>query len=754
MKKIWAFLYLLILPLTAKSAIKDIKVMGLKRLHPDMIKNVINTKEDDKLTDKKLNDIIHKIYNTGFFNDISIKEKGDILEITVSENPVVGAVSFEGNSDLKLDDIKKDVRTRSHAVYNPSQIKADVETIKNLYKRLGNFKAIVDAKIIERENNQYDVIFEITEGEKAYIRDIQFNGNENFSDNDLKEIILSKEYAWWKLLEMYDTYDEDRILYDAELLRNHYTQHGFLDFKVLSQSSKMDLSESDFYITFDLYEGKRYKVGDVSISSEIPDLDTSILDKKVLLKTGNFYDENLANKSIIDISKEMGENGFAFIDVDIEKRPNPETGIVDIVFKIKNSRRAFINKVDVKNNTRTYEKVIRRNLNFDEQDIYNSAKLRSSEQKLYETGFFETVKIIPKPVLGTSDKVNIDVSVAEKSTGELSLGAGWSSLNKGFFEFGIKENNFMGKGQTLSFTSTFSGTQNNFSLSFIEPYLFDRDLMGGVDAYYNQYKYSSTYGYDIDTIGLAFKLGWNYNDNFSQRFRLSGKNEKMTNISEGLSSQLLEGVGDFNVFKFGQTITYRDQTIDFVNDTRKGYIISFSTDYAGFGGDKYFIKNDITAKQTFSFWDNVWQFGISIYAGKINALNNTVLSRSDRYLLGGDSLRGFEYGGIGARSSTNTNYAYGGNWELNGTFQFNFPIGIPKKYKISGYLFYDWGKLGRPILDDYTNVLYSGKIRSAAGYGISWNSPIGAINLSWAYPLTYEDYDERQRFRFSIGTGF
>ena len=228
----------------------------------------------------------------------------------------------------------------------------------------------------------------------------------------------------------------------------------------------------------------------------------------------------------------------------------------------------------------------------------------------------------------------------------------------------------------------------------------------------------------------------------------------MTNISSSLSDELLEGVGDFNVFKVGQTLSYKDQVVDYVNDTRQGYVVSLSSDYAGFGGDKYFVKNVFTARQSISFWDNAWQFGILFNAGKIHSLNNTVLSRSDRFLLGADNLRGFEYGGIGARSATNTSYAYGGNWEVNGTFQLNFPIGIPKKYKVSGYIFYDWGKLGKPVLTEDTDVLYSGKIRTSAGYGISWNSPIGAINLSWAYPITYEDYDERQRFRFSIGTGF
>ena len=732
----------------------NIEIIGLQRLHPDMVKNVIGKQEINSLQEKDLNEILLRLYKTGYFNDIKVNKQDGKLTIIVKENPTIGEIGFEGNSDVKTEDLQKGIKTRSRSIFDPTTIKQDVETIKTMYKRLGNFKAVVDAKTIKRKDNQYDIVFEISEGKKAYIKNITINGNENFSDDVLKEVIMSKEYSWWKLLEMFDTYDEERILYDTDLLRTHYTSSGFLDFAVLSYSAKMDLSESNFYITFDISEGKRYKVGEVKISSEIPDLDEQKLYKLILLKKGMWYSETIATNSIIDMSKQMGEDGFAFIDIDIEKHPNPETGIVDVVFTIKNSKKAFINKIDVKNNTRTYDRVIRKNLDFDEQDIYNSAKIKSSEQKLMKTGFFENVSILPKPIYGTPDKVDIDVNVNEKSTGELSLGAGWSSLNKGFFEFGIKESNFMGKGQTLSFVSTFSGTQNNFSLSFIEPYLFDRDLLGGVDAYYNQYKYASTYGYDIDSVGLGFKIGWDYNDNLYQRFSISGKNEKMTNISDSLSGELLEGVGDYNVFKVGQVLTYRDQIMDFVNETQQGYVLTLSNEYAGFGGDKYFVRNEFSARQTFSFWDNVWQFGISFNAGNINSLNGTILSRSDRFLLGGDSLRGFEYGGIGARSKQNTSYAYGGNWEVNGTFQLNFPIGIPKKYKVSGYIFYDWGKLGKPVLDDYSQILYSGKVRTSAGYGISWNSPIGAINLSWAYPITYEEYDERQRFRFSIGTGF
>lgn len=734
--------------------VKDIKVNGNERIHEDMILSLIVLDKGKDIDDKELNAIVNKLYKSGFFKDVSIDNNDGIISINVEENPVINQVAFEGNSQVKEEDLKKELKTRSRAVFVPADIKKDVDAIKTMYKRLGFFKASVDAKVIKNDDNRYDVVFEILEGDKAYIKNIQFVGNKSFSATQLKDVIMSKEYAWWKLLEMFDTYDEDRIMYDTELLRNYYVGQGFLDFQILSFNSKMDLFEKNFFITFKIDEGIRYKIGNVSIESEIPDLDIKNLEKEILLLKNQWFDQGLANKSITALSNKMGQDGFAFVNIEVIKKPNPETGVVDVIFYIKNSSKAFINKVEIKNNTRTYENVIRRNLAFDEQDIFNVNDLKQSEQKLMGLGYFDTVQFIPKPVMGTPDKVDIDVNVKEKSTGELSLGAGWSSINKGFFEFGITEANFMGKGQVLSFTSTFSGRQNNFSLSFVEPYLWDRDLLGGIDAYYNQYKYESTYGYDINSLGLAFKLGWNYTDKLSQSFRISGKNEQMTNISSDLPDSLKQGIGDYNIFKVGQSLYFKDQIVDYVNDTTNGYALSLSTEYAGFGGDKYFVKNDASVKQSFSFWDNEWMFGILVEAGEIHALNNTVLSRSDRYLLGGDNLRGFDYGGIGARNSKNPLYSYGGNWVVNGTFQLNFPIGIPKKYKVSGYVFYDWGRLGSPEIYDDPNIMYSNKFRTSVGYGILWNSPLGVINLSWAKALTYEDYDDLQRFRFSIGSSF
>ncbi len=748
------FLFLFSFSINAK--VKDVKISGLKRFHPDMVKDLIkfdNIKKSE-ISDSVLNNIVLKLHSSSYFKNVKVNNRNNILYIELEETPIIKQVVFEGYDKVKLDDLQKAIKTKSMGNLDSFLLKQDIEAIKTLYKRLGLFKTTVDVKTIERQPNQYDIVFEINENHKAYIKKIIFHGNEKFSSSKLEEVIMSKEYSWWKLLEVFDVYDEDRLIYDGELLKNFYNENGFLDFKLSSYSAKMDLSEKNFFVDFYIDEGSRYKVNKIDINSEIPDLDIDKLKDSILLKQGDFYNELLANESIRGIETKMGTMGFAFVYIDINKNPDPETSKVDLTFEIKNSKRVFINKIDIKNNTRTYNNVIRKQLDFDEQDIFNSSKLSSSKQKLMETGFFENVKIMPVSVPGSRDKIDIIVEVVEKSTGELSFGAGWSSMNSGFLEFGIRENNFMGKGQTLGISTTFSKVQSNYSLSFVEPYLFDRDLLGGVDVYYSKYSRNSTYGYDIDTIGLAFKLGWSYNDNLYHSIRWSGKHENMTNVSSKLSDKLLEGIGSYNIFKVGNTLTYRDQTLDYVNDTRSGFIVSLSTDYAGFGGDKFYIKNVLSAKQSYSFWDNVWQFGIALNAGHINSLKNKILSRSDRFMLGGDTLRGFDYSGVGARSSTNSLYAYGGDWEVDGTFQLNFPIGIPKKYKVSGYIFYDWGILGKPKLSNYKKILYDNDMRTSVGYGISWNSPIGAMTFSWGYPMKYKYYDDREIFRFSIGSDF
>lgn len=756
-------LVLLLLSLPAPAAkVERVDVIGANRIDEGMIRSLVPIRAGDEADDKKLSDALKVLHASKYFEDIKLEMKGSALVIRVREAPLIGEVAYEGMEAIKEDQLKDKLFVKPRTLFSPAAVQKDIDALKMGYKTLGYFRAQIDAKTIDRANGTKDVVFEINEGERAFINEIRFHGVEAFSESKLYDALMSKEWRWWAFMETMDVFHEERTLYDAELIRQLYINNGFLDVEVVSFTAKMDAGGEGFYIDFYIREGKRYKVSSVSIENTIKDLETDGLEDEILLSVGRWYSDPLAKRTASIMTTKIGEKGFAFVNVEIDRRPNQATGEVAVVFKIVEGRKAAVNNISVRANTRTYDSIIRRNLDFDEQGAMSPSLFQSSEQKLMGLGYFEKVAIVPRPVPGVGDKVDVDVVVAEKSTGQFTFGAGWSSINNAFIEAGIQENNFGGRGQVLGFNAAFSQFQNNFTANFTEPYLFGRDLIGGLDAFYSQNRHRSTYGYDRDVIGGGPRLGWSYNDNLSHRLQFSARNERLINMRADLKANMAEGADSYNLFRLSQTLTYRDQVVDFVNDTRRGYTISLTNMYAGFGGDKYFIRNDLGLRQFFSFFEGSWQLGITGDFGKINSLEGTVLNSSNRYILGGDNLRGFEYGGTGARYARRdlSIYSLGGNWRANGTVQMNFPIGIPQKFGVKGYVFYDWGVLGPPDIANFNTLWhrgyfnYSDKVRMSHGVGILWASPIGEINLSWAWQDRYESFDQLQRFRFSIGNNF
>ena len=756
MKRLAVLLALVMASPAMAEKIVRVEVKGNERIDSDMIRNLSPLKAGDEADERRLNSALRSLYNSKFFSDVKVGLAGGTLKISVKENLLVGEVAIEGNSALPEEDVKKQMTVKPHTIFSAGAVKKDLETLRGAYKQLGFFRADIDAKTILRQSGVVDVVFEVSEGKKAYIESIEVNGNEAFSQSAIVDAMLSKPYRWWAMFENYDVYHEERIAYDAELVRQFYTGHGFLDFTMLSYTAKMAADERSFYITMSLNEGKRYKIAGTQLANSIADLDTAGLEDEILLRAGDFYSESLAKRTITNLSAKIGERGFAFVSVERDLKPNAETGEVTVVFRISEGAKAFVGDINIVGNTRTYDSIIRRNLLFDEQSAFTPGVLAASEQKLMGLGYFENVKITPRPVLGVSDKASVEVALAEKSTGQMSFGAGWSSINNGFLELGIQENNFMGKGQTLGFKAAFSRYQNNYAVSFVEPYLFGRDLMGGADTYYSQNRYRSTYGYDRNVMGIAPKMGWSYNENLSHRVVFAFRNEKLVNLSPEVAARMIEGADTYDLFRLSNTLTWRDQTVDWVNDTRRGYVASYTNSYAGFGGDKYYVKNDGSFKQYFSFFSGSTQLGFTADVGEIHAVNGAKLNSSDRYILGADNMRGFEYGGIGARYRIYGlgGYSLGGDWQAVGTMQLNFPVGLPPKFGLKGYLFVDWGTLGRPEGVDPMFYEYDSMVRVSHGYGFLWNSPIGEINLSWAWQDRYAAEDRLQRFRFSVGNNF
>ncbi|MCL2439835.1 MAG: outer membrane protein assembly factor BamA [Alphaproteobacteria bacterium] len=736
--------------------ISRIEIDGAKRTDEALIKTIITIKPGDTVSDEIIARNLQSLWNSRFFSYINMKEDKGVLRIVVMENPIIAEVSLSGNTEVREDDIVKRMATQPRSVFSEDNIRRDIESLKATYKQLGFFRAVISARTFERSDNRVDVVFDIEEGEKAYVRSITFTGNTMFSSARLREVIMTREFRWWRVFESMDTFHEERVLYDTELLRNFYFDNGFLDASINSFDARLSDDGTSFFINFDITEGSRFRVAEILIESTIPEIDTEALRDEVLVRTGRFYDHPLARRSSVNMTRRLGGMGYPFANVNVQQRPDRDTSEVVVIFTISDSVKSFIDKINISGNARTHDAFIRRNLMFDEASAFNSTLLAGSEQRLMGTGFFSGVRAVPVRSTEYRDKVDINVVVEEKPTGEMTFSAGWSTYERGLLEFGIRENNFRGKGQVLGFSAMYNSLQNNYNVSFSEPYLFDLDLMGGVDVFYSQNKFRRSYGYDIDSYGIAPRLSWTYNDNLSQRVRFTWRHDQPTNINENLSQVMQDNLESRQTYRLGQTLIYRDQTIDFVNNTRSGHTLSYGTDYAGFGGAKNFIRHDASARQFFSFFDQNVQLGLLAEAGSIEALGGTRLSTSDRYRLGGDSLRGFDYFGIGARPEQPHlwHYSFGGNWKVNGTAQLNFPIGFPKAAKISGYVFYDWGTLGRPDVPDMSNVLWSDLIRTSYGWGIAWESPLGHMNFSWGYPITYEPYDRRSRFLFSIGSRF
>jgi outer membrane protein insertion porin family len=733
--------------------VRNIDVRGNKRVDKETILSAIPIDENSNATEADLNQSLKDLYKTQYFEDADIKRSGQDLVITVTENPIISRVVFEGNDDIDDDTLKNEVSARPRAFLVKSEIQKDVNRITQVYKRSGRYSAKVDAQIIERGEGRVDLAFEIDEGHKTFIKELNFIGNEYFSDSDLKDEILSKSYAWYRILSTSDTFDPDRIKLDEELLRNFYMKNGFVNFEVLSVNSELD-TVSDFrgfFVTFNIKEGEPYNFGDIEIDAKVPDLNSKELMKNVLTEKGELYNIELIQRTLLKLTSALGKLGYGFVNIRPIPRKNKETKTVDIKYVISEGPRTFIDEINVNGNVRTFDYVIKRQVPLDEKDTFNAELLKLSKANLARLGYFKKVDINTVKDEKHDDRIDIEINVEEQPTGSISFGGGYNTSSGWFLQASVKEQNFMGKGQKVGISATFSDDENSFNYSFIEPYFLDMDLWAGYDLYYTETGYDYL-GYDEMTYGINLKTGWDYTNNLSQSFKLTLKNTEPTDFEPDVPQEVRDSTEERALFMLGQSLSYGRG-----NETYKGkwsYSLTLKNDYAGFGSDEEFLRSEVRGRyNTTLLGSKQLKFILSAESGYIDVYAEDGISSSYNYYLGGQNLRGFERAGIGARSIRNLDYGYGGLWKVNGTAQVIFPVGIPAEYGFSGFVFYDFGMLGEPYnLTD--NMIYDDSMRTAWGWGFSWASPMGVMNLSWGYPIDYEEYDKEERFLFSIGTNF
>ena len=752
MKKILlgTFLFGLLLSFEANASqvyIRAIDVKGLQRVEPETVDSYLNIQKGQNVDQDTLDEALKQLYSTGLFNDVVFDISPDgLLTIKVVENPIVNKRVFDGNK--KLDDslLETEVQLTAGSIYNRAKVQEDVQRILEVYKRSGRYAAVVEPKIIQRDQNRVDLIYEINEGPSAVITKVNFIGNRHYSDDDLQGEIMSKESRWYRIFSSAENYDPEKTNYDKELLRRFYLKRGYADFRVVSAVAELSPDKKSFVMTFVLDEGKRYKVNDITITSEIADVDVKPLYEEVLLKKGEWYNAELLEKSVYAITDELGKKGFAFVDVVPELNKDTETGKLDITFNIKEGDRIFVDRINITGNTRTHDEVIRREFRIDEGDAFNPAKIRASRKNVENLDYFSKVDIQTVPT-DDENKADINVNVEEKSTGYFNVGVGYSTVNGALVRAGVTENNFQGKGQQLGLDIGVSQRTSEYNVSFTEPYFMGRRLSAGVDLFRTEQDYQDEGSYDNETTGGRVRFGWNYTDDLAQYARYTLRQDKISNVDRDASVYIKNEQGESTGSVIGQTLVYdkRDSAIN----PKEGYYLSFGNDVAGLGGDEKYLRFDGKVYTYYTLAD-YYTFKLFVNAGYIEGYGGENVRLSQRYYLGGSTLRGFDVAGIGARDKY-TKDALGGNWMIYSGAEVAFPIGLDE-LGIKGRTFVDMGMLGKPDDIDRRIVEYSSSPRVAAGFGFTWQSPMGQIDIDLAFPIVKEDYDETEVFRLNFGT--
>lgn len=739
------------------ATVSRIDVVGNQRMDAESVRILSDVKIGDNVNSETVNNITKTLQSSGYFEKVDVKLNGNILKINVSESPIVNMVTIEGNDEIDTEDLKKEIKTAERSSYDVSEIGADVQRMLTLYQRKGFFGTKIKPKKINLENNRVNVVYEISEGHPTYIRDIDFENNKKFRSRQLRNEILSREHAWWRFMTQFDVYDEDRIQYDQQMLHQFYMRNGFLDFRITDVNSHFSSDREYFSVKYTVDEGKQYKVGNIKIENPFEDVRDEDLYDALTISKKDVYNIDEIDASVNALRGVVADSGYAFISVEPIPTKHDDSLTVDIVFKIQKTNRIYINSINLLGNVRTFDNVIEHHLPMREGDPFSLQTIETGRQKLMRTRYFKDVQMVPTR-LADANMMNLDVKVEEQPTGELSGGVGYSTINGPVVDMGVTENNFMGRGQVVQIKGSIAKYQRQALFSFTEPFLFNRELSGGFDISYTQYKYSKLggYGYDRDSFMMAGRLGWRLTDHWTQTMRLSATFDQNYDIQLG-------GWHNANLYTLGTNLRYYNLNSNFQQNTHTGVVGDLGIAYTGFGGTNTFMRYSADITAMVKFLEDRWQLRTSWDLGYIQSLEgDNYIPRVYRYFLGGESLRGFEVAGIGSRNRIFQTYSLGGLWKANGSTQLNFPIFIPDEYQVKGFVFADYGILGKPPRKEYTfkygSNTYDNIIdqdwRTSVGFGIYWNTPMGPMNFSWGWPLKVNKYDQEQRFLLSFETQF
>jgi outer membrane protein insertion porin family len=751
------------------AVVSQIVLEGGQRVERETVLSYLQLTPGQQFDNQKIDQSIKALFQTGLFSDVSIVRRGATLVVRVVENPLVNLVNFEGNSEIDDDTLQKEVEVKERMIFTKARVQSDTRRVLALYQAKGFYNVRVAPKLIRLPENRINLVFEISENGKTEISEINFTGNHAFSSSKLRAEMITKKKTWWNPFLRNDTYDADRLNYDKELIRRYYLKNGYADIQVVSADAQLMPDGNSFAVNITVEEGPRYSVADVAVDVGQATLDPKGLTRVVRTGVGDTYDASKVDKSVERLTLEASNQGFVFAKVEPKVDRDVATQKVSITYQITEGTRAYIERIDIIGNNRTRDEVIRRELRLYEGDAFNRTLVERARRRLTALDFFDKVDF--KEQEGSApDKVVLVVDVSEKSTGSLTFSVGYSSVEAVVGSVELAERNLLGKGLQVRLNTSLSFKKQQIDFGYTDPYFLGTPISAGFDVFATKTDNTAASSYVSEQVGGALRAGFNLDEYSSIGLKYYLAYRQINSINTDVASPAIIAQQG-NSWKSAVSANYQYDDIDTPNKPTSGARFQLNSEVAGLGGSTYYGKVEAHGWYFVPFFDDAVVLKIEGNAGHIQSFAGHDVPLQDRFFKGADTFRGFAKSGVGPQQTGNDGVldSIGGDTYAIGTLETTFPLGLPDAYGIEGEVFTDFGTVfnsGESSVAKGTGSCVGGSssanctvfdtlsLRASIGAGIVWTSPFGPLKFELAYPLLKQDYDQTEKFRFSIGTRF
>lgn len=742
------------------ATISRVEVRGATRVSAETVRANITIVPGKSFSNADINSSVKRLYQTGYFSDVSINVSGGTLVVSVKENQLLNQVVFNGNRKIKDDKLQSIVRSRALGPYSEATVEGDIQTIKDAYAATGRSDITVTTQVVPIAEGRVNLAFVIDEGKKTKICAINFVGNNAYSDGRLQSVIATKESGLFSFLTRKDVYNEDKLRADEELLRQFYFNRGYADFRVVSSDAVLDEATNEYTVTITVEEGERYDFGAVNVELTVDGVDANELKGLVESSEGSIYRAKDVQNTMSAISKRVAAQGYPFARV--TPRGNRDFGsrTIAVDYLVDQGERAYVERIEIRGNTRTRDYVIRREFDMSEGDAFNQEMIASAKRRLEALGYFSSVNISTQQG-SAADRVVVVVDVQDQSTGSFGIGAGYAAGSGGglLLEASIEEKNFLGRGQYIRLAAGRGEDTKTYNFSFTEPYFLGYRLAAGFDIFKNENDFNDD-NYDYSDQGFSLRITAPITELLSTTFRYNYTQldyRGTDQYGDDLASPFVDAVrgSKWTRSSISQSLTYN--TLDDPQLAHEGILASITQEYAGLGGTSDYYK--LTAKGKWFYTLNDDADIIGSLAGTAGHVFKTSgdLEVFDQFQIGTNEIRGFERNGIGPRS-LKYDQAIGGTTYFTASAEATFPLpGIPRDLGFRGAVFVDAGTLyGNDVKtradDDISDT--GASLRASVGVGLLWASPFGPLRVDYAIPVAKEDYDRVQNIKFGISSSF